>query len=146
MNGAYRLGITQTLKTGFWDKITGGFTQAGQMFTLILRALQDLITRPSLNDLGGPVAIYQMSGQAAQGGLVMIIYFLGMLSINLGLVNLVPIPVLDGGKIVLNLIEAVRGKPLSQEKESIITMIGVVFMFALFIAVTWNDIMRLFIK
>lgn len=145
MDGTYRVGIMQSLKTGFWDKVTGGFVEAGQMFTLILRALQHLFTHPSLNQLGGPVAIYQMSGQAAQGGLVVIISFLGMLSINLGLVNLIPIPVLDGGKIVLNLIEAVRGKPLSQEKESVITMAGVIFMLVLFVFVTWNDIMRLFV-
>ena len=142
MDGAYRVGIMQSLKTGFWDKVFGGFVQAGQMFTLILRALQHLFVHPSLNQLGGPVAIFQMSSQAAQGGVIMVISFLGMLSINLGLVNLIPIPVLDGGKIVLNLIEAVRGKPLSQEKESIITLIGVAFMVLLFFAVTWNDILR----
>lgn len=146
IDGAYRVGITAPLKTGFWDKVTGGFQQTAYMFTAITRALQQLFVRPNLNDLGGPVAIYQMSGQAAKGGLITIISFIGMLSINLGLVNLIPIPVLDGGKIVLNLIEAIRRKPLSQEKESFITMIGVVFMFALFLAVTWNDIMRLFIR
>ncbi|MFC4652890.1 RIP metalloprotease RseP [Lactococcus nasutitermitis] len=146
MDGDYKVGIMQKIKTGFWDKVTGGFVQAGQMFTLIINALRHLFVHPSLNQLGGPVAIYQMSGQAARGGLVTVIYFLGMLSINLGLVNLIPIPVLDGGKIVLNLVEAVRGKPLSQEKESIITLIGVVFMLVLFVAVTWNDIMRAFIR
>ncbi|MQW23595.1 MULTISPECIES: RIP metalloprotease RseP [unclassified Lactococcus] len=146
VDGTYLIGIRQSLKTGFWDKITGGFEQTAYMFTAIGRALSQLISRPSLNDLGGPVAIYQMSGQAAKGGIITVISFLGMLSINLGLVNLMPIPVLDGGKILLNLIEAVRRKPLSQEKESIITMIGAVFMIVLFIAVMWNDIMRAFIR
>jgi len=69
---------------------------------------------------------------------------LGMLSINLGIVNLMPIPVLDGGKILLNIIEAIRRKPLSQEKEGIFTLVGVVFMVVLFVAVTWNDILRTF--
>lgn len=146
VDGTYLIGIRQSIKTGFWDKITGGFEQTAYMFTAIGRALSQLISRPSLNDLGGPVAIYQMSGQAAKGGIITVISFLGMLSINLGLVNLMPIPVLDGGKILLNLIEAVRRKPLSQEKESIITMIGAVFMIVLFIAVMWNDIMRAFIR
>lgn len=146
MNGAYRVGIMQSIKTGIWDKITGGFVQAGQAATAIFQALGKLISRPNLNDLGGPVAIFQLSGQAAQVGPTAVIYLLAMLSINLGIVNLIPIPVLDGGKIVLNLIEAVRGKPLSPEKESIITMIGVVFMLILFVAVTWNDIMRAFIR
>lgn len=142
IDGAYRLGITQSIKTGVWDKITGGFVQAGSAATAIFRALGHLIAHPNLNDLGGPVAIYQLSGEAANQGFLAVVYLLAMLSINLGIVNLIPIPVLDGGKILLNLIEAVRGKPITQEKEAMITMVGVVFMLVLFVAVTWNDIMR----
>ncbi len=146
MDGSYRVGIMQSMKTGFFDKITGGFVQAGQSATAIFKALGSLIARPSLDKLGGPVAIYQLSGQAARAGFPAIVYLLAMLSINLGIVNLFPIPVLDGGKIVLNIIEAIRGKALSQEKESIITMVGVVFMLVLFVAVTWNDILRAFVN
>lgn len=146
MDGSYRVGIMQSMKTGFFDKITGGFVQAGQETTAIFRALGSLIARPSLDKLGGPVAIYQLSGQAARAGLPTIIQLLAMLSINLGIVNLFPIPVLDGGKIVLNIIEAIRGKALSPEKESIITLVGVVFMLVLFVAVTWNDILRAFVN
>ncbi|ARE26945.1 RIP metalloprotease RseP [Lactococcus cremoris] len=146
MDGSYRVGIMQSMKTGFFDKITGGFVQAGQATTAIFRALGSLIARPSLDKLGGPVAIYQLSGQAARAGLPTIIQLLAMLSINLGIVNLFPIPMLDGGKIVLNIIEAIRGKALSPEKESIITLVGVVFMLVLFMAVTWNDILRAFVN
>lgn len=146
MDGSYRVGIMQSMKTGFFDKITGGFVQAGQATTAIFRALGSLIARPSLDKLGGPVAIYQLSRQAARAGLPTIIQLLAMLSINLGIVNLFPIPVLDGGKIVLNIIEAIRGKALSPEKESIITLVGVVFMLVLFVAVTWNDILRAFVN
>lgn len=146
MDGSYRVGIMQSMKTGFFDKITGGFVQAGQATTAIFRALGSLIARPSLDKLGGPVAIYQLSGQAARAGFPTIIQLLAMLSINLGIVNLFPIPVLDGGKIVLNIIEAIRGKALSPEKESIITLVGVVFMLVLFMAVTWNDILRAFVN
>ena len=142
MDGAYRVGIMQSIKTGFFDKMTGGFVQAGQAATAIFQALGNLLARPSLDKLGGPVAIFQLSGQAARAGVTSVIYLLAMLSINLGIVNLFPIPVLDGGKIVLNFIEAIRGKALSQEKESMLTLIGVVFMVLLFIAVTWNDIIR----
>lgn len=143
IDGNYRVGIMQSIKTGFWDKVTGGFVQAAQATTMIFRALGSLIVQPSLDKLGGPVAIYQLSNEARQAGLPAIISLLAMLSINLGIVNLFPIPVLDGGKIVLNLIEAIRGKALSAEKESVITLIGVAFMVLLFIAVTWNDILRL---
>ncbi|WP_213497234.1 RIP metalloprotease RseP [Lactococcus formosensis] len=146
IDGRYRIGITQTIKTGFLDKLTGGFTQAANATTLIFKALGNLIAQPSLDKLGGPVAIYDLSGQAAREGLLSVIALLAMLSINLGIVNLIPIPVLDGGKIVLNIVEALRGKPLSQEKEGILTLVGLVFMVILMIAVTWNDILRAFIR
>lgn len=146
IDGRYRIGITQTIKTGFLDKLTGGFTQAANATTLIFKALGNLIAQPSLDKLGGPVAIYDLSGQAAREGLFSVIALLAMLSINLGIVNLIPIPVLDGGKIVLNIVEALRGKPLSQEKEGILTLVGLVFMVILMIAVTWNDILRAFIR
>ncbi len=67
-----------------------------------------------------------------------------MISINIGIFNLIPIPALDGGKIVLNIIEAIRRKPLKQEIETYVTLVGVVIMVVLMIAVTWNDIMRTF--
>lgn len=146
IEGRYRIGITQSIKTGFIDKLTGGFTQAINATTLIFKALGNLISQPSLDKLGGPVAIYDLSGQAAREGIVSVIALLAMLSINLGIVNLIPIPVLDGGKIVLNIVEALRGKPLSQEKEGVLTLIGLVFMVVLMIAVTWNDILRAFIR
>lgn len=68
-----------------------------------------------------------------------------MISINIGIFNLIPIPALDGGKIVLNILEAIRRKPLKQEIETYVTLAGVVIMVVLMIAVTWNDIMRLFL-
>ena len=98
----------------------------------------------SLNKLGGPVAMFQMSAQASENGLISILNLMGMLSINLGIFNLIPIPALDGGKIVMNIIEAIRRKPLNQEIESYITLAGVAIMVVLMIAVTWNDIMRAF--
>ena len=88
--------------------------------------------------------MYQMTGQAAREGLTTVIGFMALLSINLGIFNLMPIPALDGGKIVMNIIEAIRRKPMKQEHETIITLVGVGFMVLLMIAVTWNDILRLF--
>lgn len=69
---------------------------------------------------------------------------MGLISINLGIMNLIPIPALDGGKIVMNILEAIRRKPLKQETETYITLAGVAVMLVLMIAVTWNDIMRAF--
>lgn len=142
-NGTPILGITQLMRTGLLEKIAGGFEMTGNAATTIFQALVNLVAQPSLNKLGGPVAIFQVSGQAAQQGFSTIIYLLAMLSINLGIVNLIPIPVLDGGKILFNLIEIIRRKPMSRKTEGIATAISVGFMVVLFIAVTWNDIMRL---
>lgn len=143
-NGSYYIGVTRVLKTGFWDKVTGGFQMDWQSATAILTALKGLISNFSLDKLGGPVAMYQASSQAASNGLTSVLYLLALLSMNLGIVNLIPIPALDGGKILMNLIEIVRRKPLKQETETYITLVGVVIMLVLMIAVTWNDIMRVF--
>ena len=88
--------------------------------------------------------MYQMTGQAAREGLTTVIAFMAMLSINLGIFNLIPIPALDGGKILMNIIEGIRRKPMKQEYENIVTLVGVGIMVLLMIAVTWNDILRLF--
>lgn len=140
----YIIGISPILKTGVVDKVIGGIQTAATSASRIINALKNLIFHPSLNKLGGPVAMYQMTGQAAREGLTTVIGFMALLSINLGIFNLMPIPALDGGKIVMNIIEAIRRKPMKQEHETIITLVGVGFMVLLMIAVTWNDILRLF--
>lgn len=143
-NGQFYLGVKPGLKTGFWDKLTGGFRYAWHAATMIISALKNLISSFSLNKLGGPVAMYQMSNQAAQNGFEDVLTLMATLSMNLGIVNLIPIPALDGGKILINLIELVRRKPLKQETETYITLVGVAIMVVLMIAVTWNDILRVF--
>ena len=140
----YLLGVSPTVKTGFWDKVIGGFTAAWSTTVRILSALKDIIFNFNINKLGGPVAIYNFSSQAAEQGLPAVLSLLAMLSLNIGIFNLIPIPALDGGKIVLNILEAIRRKPLKRETETYITLSGVAIMVILMIAVTWNDIMKLF--
>ena len=111
---------------------------------MIVNALKNIIASFDVKQLGGPVAIYNVSSQAAEGGILPVLRLLAMLSINLGIFNLIPIPALDGGKILINLIEAIRRKPLKQETESYITLVGVAIMVILMLVVTWNDIMRVF--
>lgn len=124
--------------------MSGGLKAAWSAAFAILNALKGLILKPSLNQLGGPVAIFRVSSEAVKGGFERVLELLALLSINLGIVNLVPIPALDGGKIVLNILEAIRRKPLKKEVETTVTLAGVIFMVLLMLAVTWNDIMRLF--
>lgn len=143
-DGSYYLGVSPILKTGFTDKIVGGLKETLSTSMLIVQALKNIVSQFDLNKLGGPVAIYQISSQAADNGWGSVLRLLAMLSINLGIFNLIPIPALDGGKIVINIIEAIRRKPLKQEIESYITLAGVAVMVILMIAVTWNDILRVF--
>ncbi|TVW70555.1 RIP metalloprotease RseP [Streptococcus pneumoniae] len=144
--GRYLLGVQPEVKSDFLSMFVGGFTTAADSALRILSALKNLIFQPDLNKLGGPVAIFKASSDAAKNGIENILYFLAMISINIGIFNLIPIPALDGGKIVLNILEAIRRKPLKQEIETYVTLAGVVIMVVLMIAVTWNDIMRLFFR
>ena len=144
--GRYLLGVQPGIKSDFVSMFVGGFTTAADSALRILSALKNLIFQPDLNKLGGPVAIFKASSDAAKNGIENGLYFLAIISINIGIFNLIPIPALDGGKIVLNILEAIRRKPLKQEIETYVTLAGVVIMVVLMIAVTWNDIMRLFFR
>lgn len=144
VDNSYRIGISPILKTGFLDKIIGGFQQAGATAIIVVTALKNLIANFDVKQLGGPVAIYSVSNQAAANGWFSVFNLMAMLSINIGIFNLIPIPALDGGKIVMNILEGIRRKPLKPETESYITLAGVAIMVVLMLVVTWNDIMRVF--
>ncbi|HFR3265623.1 TPA: RIP metalloprotease RseP [Streptococcus suis] len=144
VDDSYRIGISPILKTGFFDKIIGGFQQAGGTAVIVVTALKNLIANFDVKQLGGPVAIYSVSNQAAANGWFSVFNLMAMLSINIGIFNLIPIPALDGGKIVMNILEGIRRKPLKPETESYITLAGVAIMVVLMLVVTWNDIMRVF--
>ena len=94
-------------------------------------------------ELGGPLRIAQMSGSVAQSGLVTTVWFVAMLSINLGLINLFPIPVLDGGHLLLYGVEALRGRPLEDRAQEWASMAGLTLVLALMLFVTWNDLVQL---
>lgn len=140
-----RIGIYASQKTAIMDRLLYGFTATWGVIASVLSVIGGMFRNGfDINMFGGPVAMAEATSEVVNQGYTTILYFMAFLSTNLGIVNLLPIPALDGGKIVLNLIEGVRGKPLSQEKEGIITIIGVIFLFILMIAVTWNDISRVF--
>lgn len=141
-----QIGVAVHMKSGFIDKLQFGFTETWSVITMVTTSIMTLFMgKLSIDDLGGPVAIYNLTGEVAEAaGILGIINFLGLLSVNLGLMNLLPIPGLDGGKIVLNIVEGVRGKAISQEKETVITLIGALLLIGLMLFVTWNDIQRFF--
>ena len=142
-----QIGITEKIKTdhSIGAILAFGFTQTWNIIMLVFSAIGHMITHGfSLNDLGGPVAMYSMTAQAAHHGAITVINLMGLLSVNLGVINLLPIPALDGGKILLNIIEGIRKKPMDPNKEVVITMIGFAFLMILMVLVTWNDIRRYF--
>lgn len=110
----------------------------------ILKALGQIITgQRTAEELGGPVRIAQISGDMAQIGLVMLIQFMAILSINLGLINLFPIPMLDGGHLVFYAVEAVRGRPVGERVMGYSLNIGLLLILGLTLFVTWNDLVQL---
>ncbi|MGH7113343.1 MAG: RIP metalloprotease RseP [Stellaceae bacterium] len=95
------------------------------------------------DELGGPLRIAQMSGEVAQGGIVPIVWFMAVLSINLGLINLFPVPVLDGGHLLFYAAEALRGRPLGQRAQEFGFRIGLALVVTLMVFATWNDLVHL---
>ena len=141
------IGVQTQRDYSFGAKIKFGFTSSIQTTQAIFNALGKMFSGGfNINQLAGLVGIYLMTSQAASMGVITVIQFMAMLSLNLGIVNLIPIPALDGGKIVMNIIEAIRRKPIPEQYETVVSLIGVGILVVLMVAVTWNDIQRFFIK
>ncbi|WP_142826554.1 RIP metalloprotease RseP [Planococcus soli] len=127
--GSFVYGAEQTI---FW-------------FKEIFRLLGMLVTGQfTIDALSGPVGIYKTTEEVAQYGFFTLMSWAGMLSINLGIMNLLPLPALDGGRLMFFILEAVRGKPVDRQKEGMVHFVGIMLLMLLMIVVTWNDIQRYF--
>ncbi|MBI0032537.1 RIP metalloprotease RseP [Lactobacillus sp. M0396] len=142
----YQIGIRAKSDERIGAKFKRGWNTAVSTTGMIFSAVGGLFRHFSLNKLSGPVGIYSQTSQVSQMGFTYILAFLAMISINLGIVNLIPVPGLDGGKFLLNIIEIVRGKPISENHEAMVELVGFGLLLVLIIAVTGNDIYRYFIK
>ena len=100
----------------------------------------------SLNSLSGPVGIFTVVGETAKTGLVNIIYLLAFISINVGFMNLLPIPAFDGGRLLFLIIEKIKGSPVNSKVENVIHSIGFILLMTLMVVITYNDIIRIFFK
>jgi regulator of sigma E protease len=149
-DGRYVIGVEPIVpmifrKYGFFESIGLGFAKTLEAIDLTFITLKKLVTFSlSIKTLGGPVMIAQMSGQAAAAGLSSFLSLLAMISISLGILNLLPIPVLDGGLILFLVIEAVRKKPVSRKVMEVSQSIGAAILITLIAVVSYNDIMRMF--
>jgi regulator of sigma E protease len=107
--------------------------------------VRDLVTRRvSMDQLGGPIAITRASVAAARSGLENFFYLIALLSVNVAILNLLPIPILDGGQVLINVVESARGKPLSAQTREYVLRFGLLFILLLFVLVMFNDIKALF--
>jgi regulator of sigma E protease len=117
--------------------------ETGRMIWGTLHALGEIVVgKRGTQELGGPLRIAQMSGQIAQDGFVPALWFTAVLSINLGLINLFPIPMLDGGHLAMYGIEAARGRPLNERSQEIAFRFGLAMVLSLMVFATWNDVVQ----
>jgi regulator of sigma E protease len=142
-----RIGILPMQRTrpvGAIEAVTSGWTATWRMAGTVIDALHGLATRRvSASELGGPIMIAQASVQAARSGAEQLLFLIALISTNLAVFNLLPIPVLDGGQIVVNLLEGIKGKAFSVKTKEAILRAGIVVVLMLFALVTYNDLRRL---
>ncbi|MFX4228572.1 MAG: RIP metalloprotease RseP [Porticoccaceae bacterium] len=129
---------------GFFGAIQAGAEKTWSSSLFILDSLKKLITgQVSTKSLGGPVSIAKFAGASAEAGWQSFLTFLGIMSVMLGIMNLLPIPVLDGGHLLFYIIEAVKGSPLSEAIQAAAMRVGVSLVFGIMLLALYNDFMRL---
>ncbi len=131
-------------EAGFFESIQLAVKKTVDIIVMMLTALVEIFASPSQADLAGPIGIAQMAGKVAETGFVPLLNFAALLSLNLGIINLLPVPALDGGHFVTLLLEAVRGKPLGPRAIIYAQRIGVALLIILMLFATKNDIVRVF--
>ena len=139
------LGVSFGTKRSFIQAFSKGVYETYNLSIKTLQFIGKMLTgNMGAENLSGPIGIAQMAGNTAQAGLLPFMYLMALLSISLGVLNLLPIPVLDGGQLTLLGIEALRGKPLSEKTENFIYTSGAVLVGALMIFAIFNDVSRFF--
>jgi len=145
-----RIGIlprTAARDIGLGEAVASGWTTTWKMAGSVIEALQGLATRKvSASELGGPIMIAQASVQAARGGAEQLLFLIALISANLAVMNLLPIPILDGGQIVISLLEGIKGKAFSIKTREYILRAGLATVLLLFALVTYNDLKRLVVS
>ena len=139
------IGLDNTKKTGFGASLSYACETTVSLYKLMITTLKQLfIGGVSVNDLSGPVGIYSVVDSQSKEGLQSIIYLTAYLSMNVGVINLIPFPAFDGGRVLFLLIEKIRRKPIKAKTEATVNSIGFALLMLLMIYVTLNDIIRLF--
>lgn len=141
-----KIGISPAMEYSLGTILLEGPKEFYKWTSLMFQGVKQLFTSADpLDQVGGPLAIFKLTGDFADRGFSALLFWSAVLSINLGIFNLLPIPALDGGRLVFIAIEAIRGRPIDPAKESLVHFIGFALLMLLIIIVTWNDIQRLFL-
>lgn len=148
-DGSYKVGVTSLRDKNIINAIKESFVTTGQMIVQMVTFLKQMITGTIpggfSNSVAGPVVIISIVSDAAKTGIINLLYLGSVISLNLGIINLVPFPALDGGRLFLLLIEALRGgKKINPDKEAMINMIGFCALMAFMVFITYSDITKLF--
>ena len=139
------LGISEATRVpNFFEGIALTFKRFGQIMALMFQSIVSLFTPEGFNSLGGVVSMYQMSTYTASQGFLSYVWYLAIISINLGFFNLLPIPALDGARFYISIFEGITKKKLNPKVEGFMNMVGLVLLFGLMIVVTIKDIVGLF--
>lgn len=120
--------------------LVAGVKHTGVMISTFYQGVRDMITGSIAPEFSGPIGIYQLTGRASQGGPLVLLQFAAILSLNLAILNLLPIPVLDGGGLLFVAIEVIRGRPLSSKYKGIAQLIGLSLLLLLMLYATMQDI------
>ncbi|MEN8140429.1 MAG: RIP metalloprotease RseP [Thermodesulfobacteriota bacterium] len=146
----YRLGVERDMSAMEFEDaslvqgVAAGYQQTWEMISMTVIGIGKMIQRVvPASEIGGPILIAQLAGKQMRAGWLEFCYFMGFLSVNLGILNLLPVPVLDGGHLVFFSLEAVRRKPLTAQAMEKLQMIGLALLVALMVFAFYNDIMRM---
>lgn len=139
----YGFSLDATPSKDFTKIITYGFTKTWNLIVQMFYTILYLVTgKLSLDSLSGPIGIYNVVSESAKAGFINIIYLIGFLCVNVGFINLLPIPAFDGGRILFMIIEKIKGSPVNPKVENIIHAVGLVLLMILMLVITWNDIFK----
>ena len=144
--GRNLIGISPVMKRNPGKAVVAGFTNTGKMTVMMYDVLRQLfVGKVSVSDLSGPVGIVYATNEAAKSGIIYVVYLAALLSLNLAIINMLPFPALDGGRLSFLVIRLFTGKRVSDETEGKIHFIGICLLFALMIYVTFNDVIKFII-
>lgn len=142
-----QLGVVRPMEKNPLKAVAFGAEQTISWIKKIFELLGMLVTgKFTIDALSGPVGIYKATENVAQFGIYSLMNWAAVLSINLGIMNLLPLPALDGGRLLFFFFEAVRGKPIDKQKEGMVHFVGIVLLMVLMLVVTWNDIQKFFFQ